>query len=33
MNIDVLMPKGNEKELLELAEKLGFKQIIFLYND
>ena len=33
MNVDVVMPKDNEKELIELAEKLGFKEIIFLYDD
>ena len=33
MKIDVVVPKNNEAELLEIAEKLGFKELIFLYTD
>lgn len=33
MKQDVLMPENNEAELLKFAEKLGFKEIIFLYTD
>lgn len=33
MSIDVVMPKNNEAELLEMGEKLGFKELIFLYDD
>nr|MCK4929665.1 hypothetical protein [Nanoarchaeota archaeon] len=33
MSIDVVMPKNNEAELLEMSEKLGFKELIFLYDD
>ena len=33
MNNDVLMPKGNEAELLLMADKLGFKEVIFLYDE
>lgn len=33
MAIDIVMPKDNEAELLKMAEKLGFKELIFLYTD
>ena len=33
MKLDVVMPRNNETELLAIAEKLGFKEIIFLYKD
>ncbi|MBW2991014.1 hypothetical protein KY348_04895 [Candidatus Woesearchaeota archaeon] len=33
MNIDIVMPENNEAELLETGEKLGFKELIFLYDD
>ncbi len=33
MSIDVVMPKNNEAELLEMSEKLGFKELMFLYDD
>ena len=32
LNIDVLMPEHNEEELLRLSYKLGFKEVIFLYD-
>ncbi len=32
MKIDVVVPKNNGAELLAMAIKLGFKEIIFLYN-
>ncbi|KYK25050.1 hypothetical protein AYK26_02545 [Euryarchaeota archaeon SM23-78] len=33
MKLDIVMPKDNEQELIEIAEKLGFKELIFLYED
>ena len=33
MKIDIVIPQKNESELLAIAEKLGFKQLIFLYED
>jgi RNase P/RNase MRP subunit p30 len=30
--MDILMPKGNEEELLRQAEALGFTEIMFLYG-
>jgi RNase P/RNase MRP subunit p30 len=30
--IDIVMPKNNEKEFIEIAEKLGFKVLVFLYR-
>lgn len=33
MNIDVVIPQGNEPELLAMSEKLGFNELIFLYED
>ena len=32
MNTDIVVPKGNERELLERAKILGFDTIIFLYG-
>lgn len=29
---EIVFPKNNEKEFIEIAEKLGTKKIIFLYN-
>jgi ribonuclease P/MRP protein subunit RPP1 len=31
MNIDICLPKGNEKELLERAKLLGYSSVVFLY--
>jgi len=33
MKPDIVMPKDNEEALLGLGEKLGFKELIFLYDD
>lgn len=33
MKIDVVASRNNEADLLETAEKLGFKELIFLYMD
>ena len=30
--VDVIIPKNNEKEFIEIAEKLGKKKLIFLYE-
>ena len=30
--IDAVIPNNNEKEFIEIAEKLGYKKIIFLYT-
>lgn len=30
--IDIVFPNKNEKEFLEIAEKLGYKSIVFAYN-
>lgn len=30
--IDICLPKDNEKELLEQAKKLGYKEVVFLYS-
>ncbi|MBW2986538.1 hypothetical protein KY333_04175 [Candidatus Woesearchaeota archaeon] len=30
--IDIVFPKGNEKEFIEIAEKLGYKDLIFVYE-
>ncbi|MFH0869941.1 MAG: hypothetical protein V1866_02700 [archaeon] len=30
--IDILMPRGNEAELIALAEKLGFRELVLLYE-
>ncbi|MFC1648782.1 RNase P subunit p30 family protein [Nanoarchaeota archaeon] len=32
MPTDIVVPKGNEKELLEMAQRLGYKELIFAYN-
>jgi RNase P/RNase MRP subunit p30 len=29
--IDIVFPKGNEKEFIQIAEKLGYKAIVFAY--
>ena len=31
--IDIVFPDRNEKEFIEIAEKLGFKGLIFVYSD
>lgn len=33
MKLDIVVPDNNELELLEMADKLGFKEIIFLYDN
>ena len=30
--IDFVIPKNNEKEFISIAEKLGYKELVFLYN-
>ena len=30
--IDIVFPKGNEKEFIEIAEKLGYTELIFVYE-
>lgn len=30
--IDIVFPRNNEQEFIKLAEKLGFKELIFLYT-
>ena len=30
--IDIVIPKNNEKEFIEIAEKLGYKELVFLYS-
>ena len=32
MNSDIVSPKGNEEEFLKIAEKLGFKSLVFVYD-
>lgn len=32
MMIDILMPKGNEAELMVMAERLGFRELVLLYE-
>ncbi len=32
MRTDILLPRDNEEQLLEQAEKIGFKQVILLYT-
>ena len=29
---DIVIPNNNEKEFIQIAEKLGYKELIFLYN-
>jgi len=31
--IDIVMPKGNESEFIEMAKKLGYSALCFVYND
>ncbi len=33
MITDIVIPNNNEKEFVEIAEKLGYKQLIFLYEN
>ena len=33
MKTDIVFPSGNEKEFLEIGERLGFKSLIFVYRD
>ncbi|MBU1198453.1 MAG: hypothetical protein KKF46_08090 [Nanoarchaeota archaeon] len=33
MKIDIVIPKNNEQEILDMAIQLGFKELIFLYTD
>ena len=32
MNIDICLPEGNEKELIERAKQLGYSEVVFLYT-
>ena len=32
MNSDIVTPKNNESEFMEVASKLGFKKLYFLYE-
>lgn len=32
MNKDIVFPKGNEKEFIEIAEKLGYDSLVFVYE-
>ncbi|MEM4263367.1 MAG: RNase P subunit p30 family protein [Candidatus Woesearchaeota archaeon] len=31
--IDIVFPDGNEKEFIDIAEKLGYKGLVFVYQD
>src|SRR3989338_7599727 len=30
--IDIVIPNNNEEEFIKIAEKLGYKELLFLYN-
>jgi len=30
--IDIVIPNNNEEEFIKMAEKLGYKELLFLYN-
>lgn len=33
MATDIIFPDNNEKEFIEMAERLGYKQLVFLYEN